>query len=78
MAATVSRGELGYVLKLERGFNMQWHNAIANKSNADRTEAERNYMKVAYQHIVDGNWVPLEKFYETLTEPKSFRYLGQG
>ena len=68
----------GTFLKLERGFNMKWHNAIANKTDPDRTEAERKYMKVAYKHILDGNRVPMEKFYETLTEPKSFRYLGQG
>lgn len=68
----------GVFLTLERGFNNKWHNAIGNKSDADRTEAERKYMEVAYKHIRDGNTVPLEKFYETLTEPTSFRYLGQG
>ena len=68
----------GVFLKLERGFNMKWHNTIAGKPKKDRTETERKYMEVARKHRQDGNMVPMEKFYETLTEPKSFRYLGQG
>ena len=67
----------GVFLELERGFNMKWHNVIANKPKQDRTEAEQKYMEVAYKHILDGNMVPIEKFYETFTEPNSFRYLGQ-
>lgn len=68
----------GVFLELERGNNMKWHNAIAKKPKNERTEAERKYMEVAHMHILEGNTVPLETFYETVTEAKSFRYLGQG
>ncbi len=68
----------GVFLELERGLNLSWHNAIANKPEADRTAAEQEYMTVTYRHMLDGTYRPVENFAVEFTEPRSFRYLGQG
>jgi hypothetical protein len=73
-----ARANDGTFLELDRGWNREWHNAIANKAEADRSAVEQEYMTVAHRHILDGNYRPLEEFAAEFTERRSFRYLGQG
>lgn len=69
----------GIFLELERGFNMDWHNAIAKKDEIERTDAEQKYLKAAHQHFLDSNtWAPVMAFADSFAEARSFRYLGKG
>ena len=73
-----ARANDGVFVELDRGFNIEWHNEIAEKTQSDRSEAEQQYMKVARRHMLDGNRVPVREFMDAFTEPRSFRYLGKG
>ena len=68
----------GVFLGLERGINMQWHNAIVEKPETERTAAEQKYVVAAYEHIRNGNTIPVQEFADSFTVASSFRYLGKG
>jgi outer membrane lipoprotein-sorting protein len=73
-----ARANDGVFIDLDRGFNLEWHNAIEKKEKSDRSEAEQQYMTVTHRHILDGNYRPVQEFADEFTESRSFRYLGKG
>jgi outer membrane lipoprotein-sorting protein len=60
-----------------REYDMERINAAEAKSKADRTDAERKLIELAYKHTRNGNGRVILAFADDSTVPGSFRYIAK-